>query len=45
MANSGVKGSIAGTALKNIFNGLLSGITLTGEEMESLLAIMQAMAE
>lgn len=29
MANSGVKGSIAGTALKNTFNGLLSGATLT----------------
>lgn len=31
MANSGVKGSIAGTALKNTFNGLLSGATLTAE--------------
>lgn len=30
MANSGVKGSIAGTALKNTFNGLLEGVTLTG---------------
>lgn len=30
MANSGVKGSIAGTALKNTFNGLLEGATLTG---------------
>ena len=29
MANSGVKGSIAGTALKNTFNGLLDGVTLT----------------
>lgn len=29
MANSGVKGSIAGTALKNTFNGLLEGVTLT----------------
>lgn len=29
MANSGVKGSIAGTALKNTFNGLLEGATLT----------------
>lgn len=28
MANSGVKGSIACTALKNTFNGLLSGATL-----------------
>ncbi len=31
MANSGVKGSIAGTALKNTFNGLLEGATLTSE--------------
>lgn len=31
MANSGVKGSIAGTALKNMFNGLLEGATLTSE--------------
>ena len=30
MANSGVKGSIAGTALRNTFNGLLEGVTLTG---------------
>ncbi len=30
MANSGVKGSLAGTALKNTFNGLLEGVTLTG---------------
>lgn len=30
MANSGVKGSVAGTALKNTFNGLLEGVTLTG---------------
>lgn len=30
MANAGVKGSIAGTALRNIFNGLLEGATLTG---------------
>lgn len=29
MANSGVKGSIAGTALRNTFNGLLDGVTLT----------------
>ena len=29
MANSGVKGSLAGTALKNTFNGLLEGATLT----------------
>lgn len=31
MANSGVKGSIAGTALKNMFNGLLEGATLTSK--------------
>lgn len=31
MANSGVKGSIAGTALKNTFNGLLEGVTLTSD--------------
>jgi TP901 family phage tail tape measure protein len=31
MANAGIKGSIAGTALKNVFNGLLSGVTLTAE--------------
>lgn len=30
MANVGVKGSVAGTALKNIFNGLTSSITLSG---------------
>lgn len=30
MANSGIKGSVAGTALKNTFNGLLEGVTLTG---------------
>lgn len=29
MANAGVKGSVAGTALKNTFNGLLNGATLT----------------
>ena len=29
MANAGVKGSIAGTALRNVFNGLLEGVTLT----------------
>ncbi|MCM1299903.1 MAG: phage tail tape measure protein, partial [[Eubacterium] siraeum] len=29
MANSGVKGSIANTTLKNTFNGLLEGATLT----------------
>lgn len=31
MANSGVKGSLAGTALKNTFNGLLEGVTLTSD--------------
>ena len=31
MANAGIKGSIAGTSLKNTFNGLLEGATLTGE--------------
>lgn len=29
MANAGIKGSVAGTALKNTFNGLLEGVTLT----------------
>lgn len=33
MANSGVKGSMAGTALKNTFNGLLEGVTLTGDAL------------
>lgn len=31
MANAGIKGSNAGTALKNVFNGLLGGVTLTAE--------------
>lgn len=31
MANNGVKGSRAGTALRNIFNGLLGDITLTSK--------------
>ena len=31
MANAGIKGSVAGTSLKNIFNGLLDTMTLTGE--------------
>lgn len=30
MANVGVKGSLANTALRNTFNGLLGGVTLTG---------------
>jgi TP901 family phage tail tape measure protein len=29
MANAGIKGSNAGTALRNVFNGLLSGVELT----------------
>lgn len=29
MANSGIKGSIAGTSLRNVFDGLLEGSTLT----------------
>ena len=33
MANAGVKGTIAGTALKNTFNGLLNGATLTGSAL------------
>lgn len=31
MANAGIKGSNAGTALKNVFNGLLEGVTLTSD--------------
>lgn len=31
MANAGVKGTIAGTALKNTFNGLLNGATLSAK--------------
>lgn len=31
MANAGVKGSVAGTALKNMFNGLLSGATFSSK--------------
>ncbi len=30
MANSGIKGSRAGTSMKNSFNGLLEGVTLSG---------------
>lgn len=30
MANAGVKGSVAGTALRNVFNSLTSGVTLSG---------------
>ncbi len=36
MANAGVKGSNAGTALRNIFTGLLSGVTLTSEAFGEL---------
>lgn len=31
MANAGIKGSISGTSLRNVFNGLLEGATLTAE--------------
>lgn len=31
MANSGIKASQAGTTLRNIFNGLLNGVELTGD--------------
>ena len=31
MANAGIKGANAGTALKNSFNGLLEGVTLTSK--------------
>lgn len=31
MANAGIKGSNAGTALKNMFNGLVEGVTLTSK--------------
>lgn len=33
MANAGVKGSKAGTALKNVFGGLLDGVTLSGKAL------------
>ena len=33
MANAGVKGSVAGTALKNTFNGLLEGATLSAKSI------------
>lgn len=33
MANAGIKGSVAGTALKNMFNGLLEGATLTAKSI------------
>lgn len=36
MANNAVKGSRAGTALRNIFNGLLGGATLTSEAFGEL---------
>lgn len=36
MANNSVKGSRAGTALRNIFNGLLGGVTLTAKAFGEL---------
>lgn len=49
MANAGVKGSIAGTALKNSFNGLLEGVTLTsaafGEYQYSAVQVDGAMKD
>lgn len=36
MADAGVKGSRAGTTLRNIFNGLLSGATLTADAFGEL---------
>ena len=43
MANAGIKGSIAGTALLNTFNGLLDGVTLTGKAFgEARVAAQQA---
>lgn len=36
MANNAVKGSRAGTALRNIFNGLLGGVTLTAQAFGEL---------
>ncbi len=33
MANSGIKGANAGTALKNTLNGLVTGVTLTGDAL------------
>ncbi len=36
MANNSVKGSRAGTALRNIFNGLLGGVTLTARAFGEL---------
>ncbi len=36
MANAGIKGSNAGTALRNVFNGLLEGVTLTGDAIGEL---------
>ncbi len=43
MANAGIKGSIAGTALLNMFNGLLDGVTLTGAAFgEACVAAQQA---
>ena len=36
MANSGIKASQAGTTLKNIFNGILGGVSLTSEAFGDL---------
>lgn len=43
MANAGIKGSNAGTALRNVFNGLLEGVTLTGDAFgEATVSAVQA---
>ncbi len=43
MANAGIKGSNAGTALRNVFNGLLEGVTLTGDAFgEARVSAVQA---
>ncbi len=43
MANAGIKGSNAGTALRNVFNGLLTGVTLTSEAFgEAEVSAVQA---
>ena len=36
MANSGIKASLAGTTLRNIFNGILGGVDLTAEAFGEL---------
>ena len=40
MANAGVKGSVAGTALKNTFNGLLNGAENSNTLREMLTALL-----